>query len=264
MIASRPFPRIPALLSMRGPLRVSIFGIFLGASACTTGGVLSSGASLPQAGLNFGNNELGVAVTHDCSGGRCTEIKAHFENKTAAPIELVVAGARLTRAGQGLALSRVGEAKGNVVIPARDSVSLRFQPIAEGGKQAMSYVMPTEVWCSMKVDAQCKSPDQGAAKCAGFARYYFDTYVSTKGWVSLTFPYKADGRSDALTSPAPEFMGNAPVVKVVEDGKAPRFGADPDDIVFHRISCDEKCRCTDVTRPRNYFLDDKFKPHFID
>ena len=229
---------------------------------CAGGQVVSSGAVLPQAAQEFSDGQLKVNVRHNCDGSRCTSLTARFENASATPLEIVPSTSRLVRAGQVYVLGRVGDQKGNLVVAARDSVSAEFQPLGEGGKQPMSYVVPKKVYCSMDVDEGCRNSNAGAARCAGFARYYYDTYTSTGGWIALTFAYRTEGRNEFIVSPTPEFLGSPPPVRLTHDSAAPSFGSEPDDVVFLKMECNAQCRCTEISKARNFFLDDKLLPVF--
>ena len=249
------------LLGSSTGLFLACLSLILG--GCAGGGqVVSSGAALPQAANAFSDGPLKVTVSHNCDGARCTTLTARFENTSASPLEIVPSTSRLVRAGQAYVLGRVGDQKGNLAVAPHDAVSAEFQPLGEGGKQPMSYVVPKKVYCSMDVDPACKNYSPGAARCAGFARYYYDTYASTGGWIALNFAYRTEGRNEFISSPTPEFLGTPPPVRLTEDEAAPRFGANPDDVVFLKMQCNAQCRCSEITKARNFFLDDKLLPVF--
>jgi len=230
--------------------------------ACSGGGVRSTGASLPVDAESFDDGTLKATVSHTCPGVRCDSIDVKFENLGEDPLTVNPDGSRLTRAGQGAVLARTGEQKGPLVIAPKDSTKVTFVPMSEGGKQAMSYTRPKGVWCSLKADSACKNLAKAEAACAGFARYYYETYMSTEGWLTLSFAYESGIRKETLASPKPQAAGIAPAVLLEESPRAPSFFSQPDDIVFYKLTCDEKCACKEAAPKRNFFLDDKIRAEF--
>ena len=233
---------------------------FLG--ACSGGGVRSTGASLPIDAETFEDGTLRATVSHSCSGVRCDSIDVKFENLSEESLTVNPAGSRLLRAGQGAVLARTGEKKGPFVIAPKDSAKVTLVPRSEGGKQAMSYTRPKAVWCSLKADPACNNLSKTEAACAGFARYYYETYMSTEGWLTLSFAYETGLRKETLASPKPQAAGIAPAVLLEENSRAPSFFSQPDDVVFYKLTCDEKCACKEAAPKRNFFLDDKIRTEF--
>jgi hypothetical protein len=247
--------RIPSVL-------IGVVFCFGLATGCAGSGVRSTGASLPVDAENFDDGTLRVSLSHSCPGVRCDSVKVSFENLGEDPLTVNPKGSRLLRAGQGAVLQRSGEAKGPLVIPAKASVSESFVPTSEDGKTRLSYTRPKAVWCSLKSDTGCKDVSKAEAACAGFARYYYETYMSTGGWLSFSFAYETGLRKETLVSPSPRALAIPPAVVLEEDSRAPWFVSNPDDVVFYKIACDEKCSCKEVTPRRNFFLDDKMRAEF--
>ena len=63
-----------------------------------------------------------------------------------------------------------------------------------------------------------------------------------------------------VSSPAPQFFGDAPAVQLEENSDAPFWISGSSEVVFHKVTCDEKCACSDVEKKRNFFTDDRFLP----
>lgn len=227
-------------------------------TGCLSTEVRSAGSVLPQAATTFSDGQLRVSVDHNCSE-RCETASVNFENLTAHPVEVLVRKTWLKRGAEKFPLQRLGEQPGNVKIPPMSSVKTEFAPFSPATKRRLSYVVPEAVWCSMKVDSACKEVTEASALCAGYARSYFDVYTEAGGWIILNFPYKVEDRVEAVQSPAPESLGKGPAVAPKVTDRAPAFFRQPDSVVFYKLECDEKCKCTDVTKPRR-FSDDKFKP----
>lgn len=231
-------------------------------TACLSTGVRSTGAMLPVDAESFDDGTLRVSISHSCSGPRCDAFDAKFENLGEDPLTVMPSGSRLQRAGQTSVLARAGEDKGPLVIPAKGSAKATFTPMTEGGKAPLSYTRPTAVWCSLKADSACKDTKKAEAACAGFAKYYYDTYMATGGWLTLSFAYETGLRKETLVSPRPGDLKLSPAVVLEETGRAPAFFSNPDDVVFYKIVCDEKCGCKEESPKRNFFLDDKFRTEF--
>jgi hypothetical protein len=227
-------------------------------TGCLSTGVRSAGSALPQAGTQFSDGQLKVTVEHNCSE-RCESASIQFQNLTAYPIEIQNRRAWLKRGAEKFPLQRLGEQSGNVKVPPKSTVKANFAPFSPATKRRLSYVAPEAVWCSMKVDSACQNTTEASAVCAGYARSYFDVYTEAGGWIVLNFPYKIDDRIETVQSPAPESLGRGPAVAPKVDDRAPAFFREPDSVVFYKMDCNDKCKCTDVTKPRR-FSDDKFKP----
>lgn len=234
--------------------------------ACLSTGVRSSGSDLPQAGTTFGDGQLKVQIDHNC-GQRCESFSAKFENLTANPIEILVAQSRLKRGAEKFPLKRQDKDKekdktkgSNVVVPPRSSVTAEFAPFSPATGRRLSYVVPKAVWCSLKVDSECKKTLDADAQCAGYARGYFTVYREAEGWVIVTFSYRTSDRVETIESPAPDashLRGPAEVPKA--DDRAPAFFREPNDVVFYKLECNEKCRCKNLTKPRSN-SEDGLKP----
>jgi hypothetical protein len=65
-----------------------------------------------------------------------------------------------------------------------------------------------------------------------------------------------------LKSPTPVALKIPPAFVPVENALAPSFSSLPDETVFYKVNCDEKCVCKEVTQKRNFFLDDKMRAEF--
>jgi len=236
-----------------------LFWVAFWLPACMSTGVRSSGAELPQAGTSFGDGQLKVNINHNCNK-RCESFSAKFENLTAAPIEVLVGQSRLRRGAERFVLRRQGKERGNVVVPPRSSVSAEFAPFSSADNRRLSYVVPKAVWCSARIDSACKKTIEADAQCAGYARGYFTVYKEAEGWVILNFSYRNGDRVAMIESPAPDvgnFLGPVEVPKA--DERAPAFFRDPDDVVFYKMECNEKCRCKNLTKPRSN-SEDGLKP----
>lgn len=230
------------------------------ATGCLSSGVRSTGATLPQTNDTFDDGELKVKVKHDCSGARCTALSAEFENLGEGKIEIVPSASKVARAGESFPLRRKGEEKGNIVIGPKGKADGEFEPVSKEGKP-LSYVRAQQVWCSLKVDTQCKDPSKGEAMCAGFARYYHQSYISAGGWITVEFGYKNyQNKLVKLSTTAPAFFGDAPSVQLTKNSDAPSWISSSDEVVFHKVECNDKCVCSDVGGRRNFFTDDKFLP----
>lgn len=257
-----PFQLGSVAMPMRPLILLSFRSLFLLAAvqlaACQSTGVRSAGSELPQAGTEFGDGQLKVSVDHKC-GTRCETLKAKFENLTQYPMEILVGQARLQRGAEKFAMKRQGDQVGNVKIPAKGSASAEFAPYSAANGRRLSYVAPTAVWCSMKVHDSCKKTPEADAMCAGYARSYYDIYTVAGGWITLTFAYKVGDRQEIVQSPLPEVTGKGPDVVPSENSRAPAFFREPDSVVFYKMECDEKCKCSDLNKPRR-FSDDKLKP----
>ncbi|NBO38238.1 hypothetical protein EBU99_06620 [bacterium] len=227
-------------------------------TGCLSTGVRSSGADLPQAPTAFGDGQLKVQVEHNC-GKRCETLTAKFVNLADNPMEILVGQSKLQRGAEKFVLKRQGKDTGNLKIPAKGSASADFAPYSAANGRRLSYVVPSSVWCSMKVDSACKQPSEGEALCAGYARSYYDVYTEAGGWIIVTFAYKVGDRQELVQSPVPEVLGKGPDVVPRENDRAPAFFRDPDSVVFYKIECNDKCRCVDVNKARR-FSDDKLKP----
>ncbi|MBM3382997.1 MAG: hypothetical protein FJY29_11210 [Betaproteobacteria bacterium] len=227
-------------------------------TACLSTGVRSSGSELPQAATAFGDGQLRVSVDHNCKE-RCETMSVDFENLTTSPMEILVNQARLQRGAEKFALKRQGEQTGNLKIPPKKKASADFAPYSAANGRRLSYVAPEAVWCSLKVSPECKNTAEADALCAGYARSYFDVYTEAGGWILLNFAYNMGGRTEMIQSPAPETLGRGPDVLPKQDDRAPAFFREPNNVVFYKMECNEKCRCTDLTKPRR-FSDDKLKP----
>lgn len=227
-------------------------------TACLSTGVRSSGSELPQAATTFGDGQLSVEVDHNC-GERCETMSVKFNNLSTYPMEILVNQARLKRGAEKFSLKRQGEQKGDLLIPAKGSAKAEFAPYSSANGRRLSYVAPKAVWCSMKVDSACQKPTEAEALCAGYARSYFDVYTEAGGWIVLTFAYKVGDRQELVQSPVPETVGKGPDVVPRENDRAPAFFRQPDSVVFYKMECNDKCKCTDVSKPRR-FSDDKLKP----
>lgn len=228
-------------------------------TACMSTGVRSSGSELPQAATSFGDGELKVKIAHNC-GSRCESLSAKFENLTDTPIEVLVGQSKLKRGASKYELRRVGKERGNVLVPPRSSVSAEFAPYSTADRRRMSYVVPKAVWCSLKIDPACKKTLEPDAQCAGYARGYFTVYREAEGWVILNFSYRSGGRVAMIESPSPQtenFLGPAETPR--EDDRAPAFFREPDEMVFYKMECNDKCRCKNLTKPRSN-SEDGFKP----
>ncbi|MFZ9521542.1 MAG: hypothetical protein ACO3A4_13790 [Silvanigrellaceae bacterium] len=248
--------------------RHSFLALFLPLSAvllqaCLSTGVRSSGSVLPQAGTTFSDGQLKVDIDHNC-GRRCESLTAKFENTTASPIEILVGQARLRRGAEKFALKRIDKEKGNIVVAPRTSVSAEFAPFSSANGRRLTYVVPQAVWCSVKMDSECKKTMEADAQCAGYARGYFTVHKEAEGWVILTFGYRIADRTEVLQSPPPDasnFRGPSEVPR--EDNQAPAFFRDPDDMVFYKMECNNKCKCKNLTKPRSN-SEDGLKPFVED
>lgn len=253
----RPDVRVP------GPsAAATVACALLLATGCAGGGVRSTGASLPLDAEEFDDGTLKVALSHKCGGVRCDSVDVTFQNLGEEPLTVQSAGMRLVRAGQSVVLQRAGVEKGPFTLPPKESKKEALVPVAEGGKRRMSYTRPKEVWCSLKAPTSCKDLSKAEAACAGFARYYYDTYMSTGGWLSFQFPYQTTLRKETLVSPKPQAPKLAPSVALEENSRAPWFSSSPSDVVFYKIECDDACSCKEAAPRRNFFLDDKIQAEF--
>lgn len=241
---------------------ISLSVMAMALTGCLSTGVRSTGASLPVDAEAFDDGTLRVSISHQCSGPRCEAIDAKFENLGEDPLTVLPSASRLQRAGQNAVLARQGESKGPLLIPAKGSAKATFVPLSDGGKSPVSYTRPKAVWCSLKTDPACKDTSKAEASCAGFAKYYYDTYMATGGWLTLNFAYETGLRKENLVSPRPGDLKLSPSVVLEKNSRAPAFFSNPDDVVFYKVACDEKCACKEVTPKRNFFLDDKFRTEF--
>lgn len=258
----RPSKRLPGSPMIAGATVCAAAFALLLATGCTGSGVRSTGASLPLDAEEFDDGTLKVALSHGCGGVRCDSVVVTFQNLGDEALTVQSSGMRLVRAGQSVMLQRAGETKGPLTLPPKESKKETLVPVAEGGKRRMSYTRPKEVWCSLKAPSSCKDVSKAEAACAGFARYYYDTYMSTGGWLSFQFPYQTSLRKETLVSPKPQAPKLAPSVTLEENGRAPWFSTSPSDVVFYKIACNEACSCKEVSPRRNFFLDDKIQAEF--
>lgn len=242
---------------------IASLGLLLGgAFGCVSGEVVSSGALLPQPETTFDDGQLRVTAEHDCDGSRCKRVEVTFENIGEERIEILGQGARISRAGQSYPLVAEKEvaAKTRVLAPGQ-KVSAVFLPVDMRTSAPLTYVQTKQVWCSLKVHSECKNPAVGESLCAGFARYYYDTYLATSGWVSLSFPYKLRAKTETLGTVKPAVATDPPAVKPEPDTNAPSWSSSGrPGVVFHKVACDAQCQCAEVTKRRNFFLDDRFEP----
>ena len=231
---------------------------------CASGTVRSSGATLPRVAEEFDDGTLKAKIEHNCPSSRCKSVSVKFTNMSKSKVTVGLAGASMMRAGQKVALSILDEKekKEAVIVEPGASLSLDLRPVSGKGNQGMSYTRPSSVWCSLEKHPQCQDVGKADAACAGFARYYYDTYTSTGGWISFLFPYSLDGRNETLASPAPRVVKMPPNPVLAENEAAPAFSRNPDEVVFYKVSCDAKCACKELTTKRNFFLDDKIRPEF--
>lgn len=226
---------------------------------CLSTGVRSSGSELPQSATTFADGQLKIEIDHNC-GKRCESFTAKFENLTASPIEILVNSTRLKRGAEKFVVKRIDKEKGNVVVAPRTSVKAEFAPYSSANGRRLSYVVPKAVWCSMKMDSQCKKTLEADAQCAGYARGYFTVHKEAEGWVLLGFAYRIADRTEVIQSPAPDSSNyRGPVEVPKEDDRAPAFFRDPDDIVFYKMECGENCKCKNLTKPRSN-SEDGLKP----
>ena len=239
-----------------------LMGVGAFGSGCLSSGVKSSGAALPVDAAIFDDGVLKVELDYKCDDGRCRAVKAEFFNVSQDPVTLIPLKASLVRAGQRADLKPLDPEIKKITLQPKESAKVSFGVFGEGTSQKMSYVRPEGVWCSLKIDDQCKNVKKAEAACAGFSRYYYDTYMSTGGWLSFSFPYERGGKGDVLKSPAPQLLKIPPPFVPEETAQAPSFLTTPDNMVMYKVKCDDKCVCKEVTKKRNFFLDDKMRAEF--
>jgi hypothetical protein len=235
----------------------------IGLVGCLSSGVRSTGAVLPQTASEFGGNSIRISVSHSCSGTRCEKFSVDFENLNPEPMEIDVSKSELMRAGVKVPLVVKSEpTKTVLVIPPKSSLSETFLPVDKATRQPLSYVMPESVWCSLKVDSECKNPAEGEAKCSGLAKYYHRSYVSTQAWITPSFMVNSKEwvRPEAYYPNAPDFIPKEPAVALVEESDAPGWYFGGGSSVFYKVECDAKCRCREVSKPRSIQTDDRFLP----
>lgn len=224
-------------------------------TGCLSRGVTSTGANLPS-GLNeMGNDFVKVSLEHNCSKMRCTSVTAEIENVSESEVEILPQNSRITRAGESLALKKMNE--GPLKIKPGQSVEMEFAPTAKG--KTFSYFLPDSVWCSLKVDSECKiEPKKAQTECAAFVRYYHETYKKTGGWITVNLAYKSPLGVESVQNSAPTFFGEEPSIELTKNSDAPSWYGTTDDAIFYKIECDDKCHCKEVAKKRNFFTDDKF------
>lgn len=228
-------------------------------TACLSSGNLSTGAALPQTNAEFDDGELKATVKHHCSGGRCKSFSVEFENLSAAPVQILPTSSKITRAGESFAIAFEDKQENAVVVEPKSSKSVEFVAVGKDNVPH-SYVKATEVWCTLKVDSQCKDSSRGEALCAGFARYYHQSYVNAGGWLSLEIAYKnSQNRVSKISTTPPQFFGDSPSFQLSVNDKAPGLFTSGD-VVVHRVTCDADCKCSEPEKRRNFFTDDKFAP----
>lgn len=242
----------------RAPVLLLV-GLIAGGCAGT---VRSTGAVLPVDAEEFSDGTLKVSLSYNCSGVRCDSVDTRFENLSDSPVTIRPADSRLTRAGQAALLARTGESRGPFTLAPGGSLKETWRPMAIGGSTPMSFTRPKAVWCSIKAPSSCTRTAKADAACAGFARYYYETYNSTGGWLTFSFAYESSLKKDRLVSPTPQSANISPPVLLEKTSRAPSFLSDPDDVVFYKISCDDKCDCKEASPRRNFFLDDKMRAEF--
>lgn len=234
--------------------------------ACVHSEVRSSGAKLPQAETMFDDGELKVTAEHNCSGGRCDSVTLNFENLTPDNLQFLPAQSKIHRAGETYPLVKAeSEDKkaadaAPVLLPPKTKKSVTLSPYSPVSKKKMSYTKVTDVWCSLKVDTRCKDISRGETFCAGFARYYHQAYVSAGGWIGFSLAYKTPWKTNTLKTLAPQNVTEPPPVVPVVNGDGPSWLSSSDERLIHKVECDDKCVCKELTPRRNFFQDDKFLP----
>lgn len=230
-------------------------------TGCMSSGVRSSGAMLPQSPEVTADTFLKMSVQHDCSKGWCDGFQVRLENLTDAPIDILPHQSKILRAAQNFPIGVEGEdPKKEFTVPALGQLKLKmfaFDPTV--GSQPLQYPKPEQVWCSLKVDSACRNPSQGEAMCAGFARAYYESYLSADGWITVKMAYRSSKTVAYLSTDKPTIIGEKPAAQVAENSNAPWWHGSGSESVFQKVECDEKCRCNVLTPRRNFFLDDKFK-----
>lgn len=231
---------------------------------CLSLGVRSTGAILPQPSTTMESDAVRIVVDHDCSNGRCSGFEASFENRLDEELEILVGGIKVVRAGEHLGAVHNAEApQSSFVLQPKEKLSVDFLAVDSKKRTPMTYVRPTGVWCSLKVNSQCANPARGEAECGAFARAYFQQHVDLKGWTQTVFSVKAKSwkKAEDVSSEAPQFLANKPAVALSEDVDSPFwFGPRSQHTVFYRFECDANCGCAPIEKPRDFMADDKFLP----
>ncbi len=260
-LANRPVSRVVGSFV----LFTSVFSV-CGASllGCLSSTTRSTGASLPQATEKFSSEAVQIEISHNCSGGRCDGLDAIFQNLLNEELQILVTGSKVTRASESLALVYKNKVPQKIlVVPPKDKIKATFVTQSPLAKTLMTYVRPTSIWCSLKVDSACSDATAGEAECAAAARSYYRQYVDLKGWIQTSFAVKAKSwqKAEVVSNVAPEFLGNLPSINLSPETEAPYwYGPHSQHTVFYRYSCDAKCACSQIDKPRDFVVDDKFLP----
>jgi hypothetical protein len=272
------FSRLAARPTAQWLVFIVVFSLSGSLSGCLSTGVRSTGAVLPQASETISTDWAVIEFSHNCSGGRCTGLDVTFQNLLDEVLEVRVPESKMTRAGESLSLVHDEKVpKSLISIPPKEKISASFitvDPVGKTGVTApgnisiakkfpMTYVRPKEVWCSLKVDSACTSPNVGEADCAAVARTYYQQYVDLKGWIEVSFAVKpkSANKFEVVRNQAPQFMGIKPPVELSVEGSSPFwYGLNSQHTVFSRYSCNDKCACSPLEATRDFVTDDKFLP----
>ncbi len=231
-------------------------------TSCLSTNVRSTGIKLPQEPTLTINDNLNIQISHNCSGDRCTGFSAKFKNKLNENINIILKDSFLTRAGMKLNLETTDK---NLTIKANDTLNIDFFTTSSANKKPMSYVRTSEVWCSLKVDPQCKNMrkiSEIESQCSGFASYYYQYYTSAGGWINISFAVKASSWNDSalIVTESPTIIKNHPPVNLSQMSEAPNWISNGGEIVFYKIECDKLCNCKDITKKKDFQIDERFLP----
>lgn len=241
-------------------------------AACQSNPTYTTGAPLPASPETFDDGVVRVTALHQCKGYRCSGLELDLKNVSDTPVDVYVGRGVFWR---GTSSARVepleGAAGGTVALAPGESrlVKVRLKRKPTGSPkapnstldQSVGYELPRSVWCVLDVSAACTRPSVGAAQCAGYARYFAETYRLTRAWVRIDLPYRVGRVPQTLSSPDPLFaVGEAglPGIRLSLDESAPAPGEDG--AFVYKMRCDESCRCSPETEKRQIVKDGLFFP----
>lgn len=241
---------------------LGLFTFTLPTTGCMSSRVLTTGTSLPQASNLIEAPAAQLEIDHNCSGGWCKGFDVKVNNRLSEPLSLLVGQSEIGRAGERHRLATDDNKGRTLVIPAKDAKTFFLYPVAGDGTTRLKYFRATGVWCSVKASNSCKNSSKGEETCAGFARYYHQSYKDASGWidVSLTLMAKSWENPEAFTTENPSVLPPPPPTQLGEHDEAPWWISGSGERVFHKVTCDDKCFCDDVTEKPSFQKDHGFKP----
>lgn len=229
---------------------------------CLTSRTISTGVTLPQSEATITSPSLTLTINHDCSNGWCKGFDVKVQNLMDEPLSLLVSQSEITRADETQRLStKDGDGRTLTVGPKATETFFLF-PVGDDGRTRVQYFRATGVWCSLRADSSCTNTTSGEEECAGFARYYYQSYKDAGGWIGVRLKLMAKSWEgpEMFATEAPGVMPPPPPTKLSTDADAPvwLFGSGAN--ILHRVTCDDRCFCEGKEPKVSFQKDHAFKP----